>query len=240
VKYECIEKLLKNKEKLKFTKIINASGHYSNKPTLNEFKANSYSNALLPLQIIELISSETKLVVNLNSYLEFAPLPAGSTWSQYAASKILGRKTLEEYCISQNINFVSCILYDNYSEDLSRAKFLDQLIYAVRDRKSLSVSNTNHKMDLIYINDLIESIIEISEFDYTNNVNSYQIRSGQVYSIKELISTIGKLTGTVPRIEFDHQISNKLVVSKIWDSAPNWQIKKSTLSIEDYLIKMLL
>jgi nucleoside-diphosphate-sugar epimerase len=222
-----------------FKTIINAAGYYSNSSVLSELTTNINSNVMFPLKLAKFITKYTESFVNLDSYLEFAPVLPGIPWSQYSASKILGRKTLEDFCVDQNVKYISCVLYDNYSENLTRRKFLDQLIIAANDREVLTVNNYVHNMDLIYIYDLIDAIIEIAVFGHSEMISRYQIRSKKSFTIKELILIADKIVGKKLRVKLAENKPDALIVSKIWDSAQDWPGTKISTDVEQFLTKMI-
>lgn len=227
------------KELPEFEIIINAAGNYSNSRSLDQLNANIGANSGLLVDIARLITPRTQKVLQLGSYLEFAPNPPGIPWSQYAASKLLGRVTLQDYCRDLPTDFISCILYDNYCEDLSRGKFVDQVINSIRNGSTLTLQNTKHQMDLIYVDDLIESLISVSLSLDPDNETIYQIRTRDVYTTESIISMAQELSGGRLKTKYLSDEARGLVVKSVWESAKDWKEMNISFNLETFLRKML-
>ena len=224
---------------LEFEVIINAAGNYSNSNQLEELFINIRSNALLPLQIAEFITSATSRVIQLASYFEFAPKEQGEIWSQYAASKTLGRVSLMRYCDPLTTELITCVLYDNYCDDLSRRKFVDQLILSIRKEENLRINNLKKKIDLIDTSLLIERIVEVALTTHPLIENTYQIRSHEVYSIQSIVSLAQEITGGKVRYSVSEMSEFDKKTNEVWDSAPDWCITSNQQIFPAYLIQML-
>ena len=224
-----------------FEVIINASGNYSNSSDLEELKRNIESNSLSAVEIAKLITPKTRRVVHLSSYFEFSPTLPGKPLSQYTASKILGRVTLEKFCNNLSTQFISCVLYDNYCEDLSRGKFVDQLIIACRKKEEFIVRNMHQKMDLIDLDYLVEKIIEVSLSTNDFPLNAIQIRSREVFTTGEIVKLAQDISDF--KCVYRQDIANpKTATDKltdIWDSAPDWPTSKAANCFQSYLSKMI-
>ena len=222
-----------------FEVIINASGNYSNSNKIEDLAKNIESNTLMSLQIAKLVTKATKKVINLGSYFEYAPTIPGKSWSQYALSKALGRITLEEYFHEKDTKFVSCILYDNYCEDISRRKFVDQLIYSIKNNFTLKVTDLNHQMDLINTDYLVDRIIEISLSRSESQENQYQIRSGEVFSTGEIIALAKECSGKDVTYELVDSRRTRSECYPIWNCATDWEIKYTGEGFSNFLTRVL-
>ena len=228
-----------SRESIDFDVIINAAGFYSNSRSLADIQKNIESNASLTIDIAKFISPKTKRLVHLSSYFEYAPNLSGHVWSQYAASKILGRITLEKICMSLSTQFVSCVLYDNYCEDLSRGKFVDHLIKSCWSNSEFTVYNLNNEIDLIDLEYLVEKIIEVAVDPIRDSSTTFQIRSNEVFTTGEIIEMAKKIKKVRIIQEEINQNESPPKATGIWDSAPDWPSSRVSKHFQDYLIKML-
>jgi GDP-6-deoxy-D-talose 4-dehydrogenase len=222
-----------------FEVVINAVGYYGKSNSIKDLSENIKSNCTSNLDLIKFITNKTKTVINLSSYFEFAPNPPGIPLNQYAASKILGRTILENFCKNLNVNLVSCVLYDNFSEDLRRGKLIDQLIIAANENQIMTINNFENQMDLIYVNDLIEIIAEITEQEHKSLISVYQIKSGQVFSVREIVNLINSISTKQLRIQVPEIKIRSDSIKKIWKSAPDWKSQVRLKTFKDYLEEML-
>lgn len=222
-----------------FDIVINAIGYYGKSNSIEDLRKNLISNSLSTLDLVKFITTKTKTVINLSSYFEFAPNPPGIPFNQYAASKILGRSILENLCKDLRVNLVSCVLYDNFSEDLTRGKLVDRLIIAANENQKIIINNFENKMDLIYLDNLIDTIAEISEHVHKSLISVYQIKSGKVFSVREIIRLINSISGNQLRVEQPQVNLSGNSIEKIWNSAPDWKSQVKLKRLEDYLSEML-
>jgi nucleoside-diphosphate-sugar epimerase len=218
-----------------FDVVINAVGYYGKTNSIYDLSKNITSNSASTLDLLKFITKQTKTVINLSSYFEFAPNPPGTTLSQYSASKILGRSTLENFCKNAEVKFVSCVLYDNYSEDLRRGKLIDQLVTAANQGTRIRINNFNNKMNLIYVNDLVEIIADISEYEHKSLNSIFQIKSGQVFSVREIINLINSISVNQLIVESREKNSSVYSIHEVWNSAPDWIGPAKLKNFEDFL-----
>ena len=221
-----------------FEIIINAIGNYSNSSEYINLKKNIDSNSLAPLLVTRFANEATRNFLHIGSYFEFAPLSKTISSSQYTLSKILGRKSIEQYFTNSSTNFIGCILYDNYCEDLSRGKLLDQLILMSQGKQPISINNLKNQINLTHLDDVVEGIVEMALSKMYAKKTNLQIKYPKTHSVREIVEMVQEIT-QLRLITTEHKQKNLENLEEIWDCAPNWDMKFRSESLEDYLLKMI-
>ena len=112
-------------------------------------------------------------------------------------------------------------IYDSYSSDTSRGKFIDLLINQNHGDAPIFASGGYQMQDLVYIGDIIEAISELIERNNQDKINSWQIRTGNETTLRELTELLSEVKGFNLEVQWDHFPYGSRDVFKLWDCAEN-------------------
>jgi hypothetical protein len=88
------------------------------------------------------------------------------------------------------------ILFDNYNEDLSRGKLLDQLIKSSLTGRSIRIRNTQNALNLLSLNTVTNSILSIVDSYKTlePQAGRIEVKNSLSYKISDLLDRIQTLS----------------------------------------------
>ena len=214
--------------------IVHLAGVYITKddPTLKQECFN------LNIGLAESIASlQRKLkipVVAVGSFFEKNPGPA---WSYYSISKSASREILRSAALESGVKLAYVYLYDSYSEDVTRGKFIDLLLKSAISGLPLDASPGNQVQDLTYVSDIAEGLFQTLRNieNQKDNFLEAQIRSGQTLTLREVSSTVREFKKDSPDVNWGIYPYRNREVFEIWNCAPNVEGWKPTMSLEKFL-----
>jgi nucleoside-diphosphate-sugar epimerase len=179
--------------------------------------------------------SKTPLIA-LGSYFEKS-LPELSPWSYYAIAKIASRDLMRLASIAHGIDFTYLYLYDTYSEDLSRGKFIDLLLTKSSSIQSLELSPGKQVQNLTNVKDVVKGIIQILELPRSSpNSREFQIRSTCELSLREIAEKVNSHRNVKFNFIWGAKEYRPKEVFKIWDSAPTFPDWIQSGTFEEFLV----
>jgi nucleoside-diphosphate-sugar epimerase len=155
-------------------------------------------------------------------------------------AKTQARHLLEREALIFDARVGIVFLYDNYSQNLSRGKFVDQVIDAAITGKILSASSGNQVLDLTHLTDVCESLeMALHDLDrgYSNYVE-YQTRSHTSRTLKEIADYVENIIGR-PVINWGSLPDRRNSIYEIWNSAPDIPNYKAKIDFEAFALEML-
>ncbi len=174
--------------------VINlAAGYYndSGAPDLNVIDG----NLKIPFIILEYFKScNYGRFINIGSYWEFSfsgRVVKGV--NPYGIIKSTVRRLLDYYS-KYNVIYTNLILYGSYGDNDHRGKIVDCIIDAVNSNETLKLSPGEQKLNLVYIDDIIEAILYIVSSDngqYDNETLS--IYTPTEHTVKEIVCFINEI-----------------------------------------------
>ena len=214
--------------------VVHLAGAYITKhePALIEECFNA--NVGLAATVANFQSIKRVPVVALGSFFEKAPAEL-QPWTYYAVSKIASFNLLKEASAISKSKLIYLYLYDTYSADRSRGKFIDLLVDAIINRTNLDASAGNQVQDLTHIGDVSQAITQAVESvgSLENGVHEYQIRSREVITLQGLAAKANSASKNPININWGKYPYRNREVFELWDSAPdfpNWEPKNDLSS----------
>jgi UDP-glucose 4-epimerase len=142
-----------------------------------------------------LIKCEIKVVVALGSQAEYGQynqvinekFPAKPT-SFYGTAKLCAHNILNQYLLLNNIRFVWLRLFSSFGPYDNPNWLIPYVIKTVFDGKTPALTKAEQIWDFIYIDDVVDAIIECGENNNTKGI--YNLGSGIGYSLKDVIIKI--------------------------------------------------
>jgi nucleoside-diphosphate-sugar epimerase len=181
-----------NIEPNQFDIIINAAGNYGVQETEDEIKSTFEANVGVCVSIGHSLHLVSKGLINLSSYFELLDSNSNLGKTYYVKSKTLGNNLLEFWCNMNQKYYSRVVLFDNYDEDLSRGKLLDQLIRSSLTGKSISIRNTQNALNLLSLNTVTNSMLRIvdSYKTFEPQVGRIEVKNSLTYKISDLLDRI--------------------------------------------------
>lgn len=191
------------------------------------------SNLLFGTQLAEaMVKNGAKLLVN-----------AGTSWQHYqgadydpvnlyAAIKQAFEDILKYYIEAHGLRVVNLTIFDTYGPNDPRPKLFALLRRAEISREKLLMSPGEQLIDLVYIDDVIDACICSVQVipDSILGFIRYGVSSGQLISLKDLVSTYEKITGVRLQIVWGGRQYRHREVMRPWSryqSVPGWTPKVS-------------
>ena len=206
--------------RLQLDAVIHLAGIYRTSLDLDT-KRECFEVNLGLTESIAALQAKTKVpVIAAGSFFEKAP---GSPWSYYSISKAAGREILRISAEEANSKSAYLYLYDSYSQDQSRGKFLDLLLNSAKTSVGLKASQGDQVQDLTHVSDISSAFIcALQGLTFQDNpFTEFQIRSREVVSLKELAEKVSTHLGKLPEIDWGFYPYRAREVFNIWDCAPD-------------------
>lgn len=162
------------------------------------------------IEVIDFVSqNNTKLLIHTGSCFEYGitdenrkidedtPLNPQSLYgAAKASSTIMGNI----YAKSKGVNMVTVRPFGIYGPGEGIHKLVPQLINAALNNKKIDMTYGEQIRDYLYIDDLVEAYIKISENNELKQNEIYNICSGNQIKIKEFSDIICQITGCIKDI----------------------------------------
>ncbi len=213
---------LRDKEKVLKLKRVNTVIHLAGKTPYSKKLSNNEifeHNILGTLNILEYcISKKVEKLIFVSSYIygnsKNNPINEKhivQPHNTYAKSKYLAEE-LCKFCAKKFGIKVIILRPFNLFGNLQKKGFLiSNIIESIKNDSPILITNKNNKRDYLYIDDLIDGILKMIEFDCEFEI--FNIGSGKSYSFDKIIQLFEKKIGK--RIKRINKISKKNNISKI-------------------------
>ena len=199
--------------------IIHLAASYETQLNIDKIQLISESNIGIATSVSELAAIHKIPVIAFGSFIE--KYPGINGLSYYANSKKIAQGILHDYASKFQFALDYVYIYDSYSSDTSRGKFIDLLINQNLGDTPIFASGGYQLQDLVYIGDIIEAISELIERDNQDKINSWQIRTGNETTLRELSELLSEVKGFDLEVQWDHFPYGNRDVFKLWDCAEN-------------------
>ena len=133
--------------------------------------------------------------------------------SIYSASKIAGEILCQGYSNSYKMDIGVFRLFSAYGPKNSDYKVESRIISQLLNKKKIKIGNLSPKRDFIYISDVVNAIKSI--MSNLKGFEIYNIGTGKSNSIKELYSTLKKISGKNIPIETIKNYSRKTDIPNV-------------------------
>jgi nucleoside-diphosphate-sugar epimerase len=158
----------------------------------------------------------------------------------YAATKTAGKALLADAVFNSGTSLDYVYLYDTYSSDTSRNKFIDQLLKLQKNSPPLKAGSWKQKIDLVYIPDIIQNYTKLLAPDriITDIYNEWQIRTGKELNLRQVAEIVSNIRGFELPIGWGQLVVKPRQSFELWDCATYLNDKNSTLTLSQGLKKM--
>jgi nucleoside-diphosphate-sugar epimerase len=208
--------------------VIHLAGKYLIGGNLEDTAKMYESNIGLTSSLLELVKVHNLPIVAAGTFFERSN-EVKTKLDSYVLAKSNARKILKRETLISDAKVAILFLYDNYSSNLSRGKFLDQVLKAAMSGERIKASSGNQVIDLMHILDVCESFELALEALVENDTNylEMQARSHKVLTLREVAELIENRIGR-QIVEWGAVADRDNSIFSLWDSAqdvPNFQSK---------------
>jgi nucleoside-diphosphate-sugar epimerase len=219
--------------------IIHLAGYYAKTLQNQEIRKITDANVGLAASLADLLLKLKVSVISTGSYSEKYSGPEGINY--YAATKIAGKALLAEAALIARASLDYVYLYDTYSTDTSRNKFIDRLLKLKKNSPPLLAGDENQIIDLVYIPDIVQNYIKLLSPDRikTQLYNEWQIRTGDVLTLRQVAGIVGDIRGFELPISWNQLKVNRSNTNELWDCAPYLNDKAATHTLYEGLSKII-
>lgn len=186
--------------------------------------------------------SNIKNIINTGSFSQHYNNEEYNPASFYAATKEGFEKILEYYVQAENFKAITLKLFDTYGIGDTRSKVLNIIKDKAIKNEEINLSPGEQKMDLIYIEDVVNGFLKALE--YLNNINNgmhkkYAICTGRKLTLKEIVQIFEIESKLSIKANFGKLQYRKREIMEPWcncEILPNW---KSKISLEEGIRRIL-
>lgn len=185
------------------------------------------------------IQKKVKKIIFLSSYVygnpKYLPIDENhpiSPHNDYTKSKFIAEELCEKYAKEFNLNVIILRPFNIFGETLDQGFLISNLINSLNNNKIITITNEFSKRDFLFIQDLIDLILKIIEYDFKFEI--FNVGSGKSYSFKQIVEMIEKISNKKLKLEFNYDEENCIKnivadISKISDKI-GW---KPNISFDD-------
>lgn len=222
--------------------------HLGGKIPSKELKWNDYfdNNVSGTLNILEYcIKKKVKKLIYVSSYVygnpEYCPIDENhpiNPHNAYSESKFLGEQLCKFYCDKSDLSVIILRPFNIFGESMNEGFLLTNLINATKTEKNITIINKNSKRDFLYIDDFVDLILKIKDYDCKFEI--FNVGTEISFSFNEIVKKIEGLTSKKLNPEYleDEKIfiaDIRADISKIKKKL-NWEPK---IEFEEGLKKIL-
>lgn len=222
--------------------------HLAGKTPSDKLNEKDYfdNNISTTLNILEYcIIKKVKKLIYVSSYVYGNPKNCPINESHpinphnaYSKSKFFGEQLCKSYCDKSDLNVIILRPFNIFGKSMNEGFLLTNLINAIKTGKKITIINKNSKRDFLYIDDFVELILKI--IDYDTKFEIFNVGTGISFSFDEIIEKIENITSKKLNLEY---LENKKIfiadikadISKIKKKL-NWEPR---VGIDEGLKKML-
>jgi len=215
------------KNSLKPSAIINLANYYTPAPDGPDFERMKDSIVGVATAIAEYNKIVQVPLISASTYFQFSP-EALTPWSDYAQYKNKAREILIAAATLNEFAFTDFILFDNYGGE-RKNKFFDLAIESLTTGVKLPATCGEQIVNLTYVGDIVDAMIQ--ELDSLLAIpsatrNTYELRSGETYSLKNLAMLIESTSGRSLNIDWCAIPYREREVFDLWSTGfgtpPTW------------------
>ena len=156
----------------------------------------------------------------------------------YTKSKLLAEELCRDYSERFNLNVIILRPFNIFAKSMNRNYLISNLIESINTKEIVTITNRTSKRDFLYIDDFIELILKIKDYDFKYEI--FNIGSGISYSFDEVIEIIEKSTSKKLNLEYENDkqlyIENIIADNSKITKILNWKPK---LTFKEGLQKLL-
>jgi len=211
-----------------------------------EWKEYFENNVIGTLNILKYcIKKNIKKIIFVSSYVygnpKYSPIDEQhqiSPHNLYTKSKFLAEELCKIYSEKYKLNVIILRPFNIFARSMNKNYLISNLIESINTKKTVTITNRTSKRDFLYIDDFIELILKIKDYDFKYEI--FNVGSGISYSFDEVIEIIEKNTSKKLNLEYKNDdqsyiqniTADNSKITKILDWKPE-------LTFEEGLQKLL-
>lgn len=211
-----------------------------------EWKEYFENNIIGTLNILKYcIKKNIKKIIFVSSYVygnpKYSPIDEQhqiSPHNLYTKSKFLAEELCKIYSEKYKLNVIILRPFNIFARSMNKDYLISNLIESINTKKTVTITNRTSKRDFLYIDDFIELILKIKDYDFKYEI--FNVGSGISYSFDEVIEIIEKNTSKKLNLEYKNDdqsyiqniTADNSKITKILDWKPE-------LTFEEGLQKLL-
>ena len=211
-----------------------------------EWKEYFENNVIGTLNILKYcIKKNIKKIIFVSSYVygnpKYSPIDEQhqiSPHNLYTKSKFLAEELCKIYSEKYKLNVIILRPFNIFAKSMNKNYLISNLIESINTKKTVTITNRTSKRDFLYIDDFIELILKIKDYDFKYEI--FNVGSGISYSFDEVIEIIEKNTSKKLNLEYKNDdqsyiqniTADNSKITKILDWKPE-------LTFEEGLQKLL-
>jgi nucleoside-diphosphate-sugar epimerase len=129
----------------------------------------------------------------------------------YTKSKYLAEELCKDYAKKFGIKLIILRPFNLFGNLQKKGFLISNIIEAIKNNSSISITNKNNKRDYLLIDDFIDVILKMIDFDCKLEI--FNIGSGKSYSFEKIIQLFEKKSGK--KIKRENKVSKDNNISKI-------------------------
>ena len=213
---------LRDKEKVLKLKKVNTVIHLAGKTPYSKKLSNNEifeHNILGTLNILEYcISKKVEKLIFVSSYIygnsKNNPINEKhivQPHNTYTKSKYLAEELCKNYAKKFGIKLIILRPFNLFGNLQKKGFLISNIIEAIKNNSSISITNKNNKRDYLHIDDFIDVILKMIDFDCKLEI--FNIGSGKSYSFEKIIQLFERKSGK--KIKRENKVSKDNNISKI-------------------------
>ena len=247
-------KTLKFKENKVNCVVHMAAKYIKTHSTSEELKELISSNIIFSSILCEhAIKYNVPFFINTGSFFEYkiknTPIDETDTlepYNLYAATTIAFADILKFYTSKYKINTIDLKLFAPFGEK-DNPKLFDLLMTSLLEGKELDFTGGEQKWDFTYVQDIVTSYIQsIKKIENLSGYNIFNIGSGRVHSIRDIVSFLEEVSGKKLHInwgikpyaenEILYACSNNSKAKRILEWEPKYNIKSALTKLYKFYV----
>ena len=177
------------------------------------------SNILGTLNILEYcVQKKIKKLIYVSTYVygkpQYLPIDENhpiNPHNAYTESKYRGERWCEFYCKKYDLNLITLRPFNIFGESMREGFLLTNLINSVKTDKKITVVNKNSKRDFLYVDDFVDLILKIKDYDCKFEI--FNVGTGISFSFDDIIKKIENITSK--KLNLNYIEDDKIFISDI-------------------------
>jgi CDP-paratose synthetase len=231
-KYSNYNEILPLFKREKFDGVIHLASLFLSEHTNGDIQSLIESNITFGTTLLEASKqSGVKWFINSGTYWQNYQNKPYNPVNLYASTKEAFENIAKYYVETSSLIFTTLKLFDTFGKNDSRKKILTLWEESAKSGTTLEMSAGEQKIDINYIDDVINAYIKtVKGLSSSNaqeyNLKSYRVSSGNILTLKELATIYQDATNSKLNIVWgakNYREREIMMPCSIGDILPNWQ-----------------
>jgi len=173
----------------------------------NEYYENNVKGTLNVLEYC--VKKNIKKIIFVSSYIygkpKYYPIDEQHPilpHNLYTKSKFLAEELCRTYSEKYKLNVIILRPFNIFGRTMQKKYLISNLIESINTKEIVTITNRNSKRDFLHIDDFIDIIIKIKDYDFKFEI--FNVGSGISYSFNEIIEIIEKTTSKKLNLRYEN------------------------------------